>query len=158
MPRTLLLAVVTTVAACSTAPQREPVRVDIPADSALAGAWERDYARDDDVNRTLQRAYNALARSLADQQRIGGSAGALSSNEARALVGLARLVEKITRPDVLRIRQDAGAFDIEREDDFTLTCRFEDGIAVPIQTTVGAVVTRSSSWCLSRRSDASHAS
>jgi len=142
MLRAVLIAVLAVLSACATPPLPAPEPVTIPEDSALAGSWERDYARDDDVNQTLQRAYNALARSLSDRQRIGGSGAALPSNEARALVGLARLVEKITRPDVLRILQDGGAFDIEREDDFTLSCRFEDGVAVPIQTIVGAETCR----------------
>ncbi len=111
--------------------------VELPVD--IGGSWERDYSRDDDVNATLQRAYNVLAKSLADQQRTGSPARTgISSNEARSLVALARLVEMITRPDVLRITTDENVMLVHRGDDFSLTCSFAGGKPRVIGGTFGA--------------------
>ncbi len=104
-------------------PAEQPEPVAVIAD--LGGSWERDFSRDDDVNATLQRAYRILARSIADQQRYGGPGpSGLPTGEARSLVALARLVEMITRPTVLKISQDDEHVLVHRKDDFSLSCDF----------------------------------
>ena len=140
LPLIFLTAVL--LAACATPGGNETVEtapepVEPPA--KLEGSWERDYARDDDVNATLQRAYNVLAKSLADQQRPGvPNRTGLSGNEARSLVALARLVELITRPDVLRVTSENGVMQVHRRDDFSLTCAFAGGSSQVTGGTLGA--------------------
>lgn len=91
---------------------------------SLAGSWERDYSRDDDVNATLQRAYNMLARSVADQRMGVPSRNGLSPRQASALLALARLAERITRPDVLTVAQTDHEISVSRKDDFSMLCQF----------------------------------
>ena len=92
----------------------------------LAGSWERDYSRDDDVNATLQRAYNLLARTVSDQRLGVPSRTGMSARQANALVALARLAELITRPDVLTISQTDYEISVSRKDDFSMLCQFYD--------------------------------
>ncbi len=92
----------------------------------LAGSWERDYARDDDVNTTLQRAYNLLAKTVSDQRLGNPSRTGMSPRQASALVALARLAELITRPDVLTISQTDYEISVSRKDDFSMLCQFFD--------------------------------
>ncbi|MDJ0916260.1 MAG: hypothetical protein QNJ05_00765 [Woeseiaceae bacterium] len=92
----------------------------------LAGSWERDYSRDDDVNTTLQRAYNLLAKSVADQRLGTPNRSGMSPRQASALVALARLAELITRPDVLTISQTDHEISVSRKDDFSMLCQFFD--------------------------------
>ena len=93
---------------------------------SLAGSWERDYSRDDDVGATLQRAYNLLAKSVADQRMGVPSRNGLSPRQASALVALARLAELITRPDVLTVSQTDHEISVARKDDFSMLCQFFD--------------------------------
>ncbi len=126
-----IVAVAAALAGCATVEPPEPVVEEVTMAVDLGGSWERDFARDDDVNATLQRAYRILARSLADRQRYGGpSPGGLPAGEARSLVALARLVELITRPTVLKVTQDEDRVLVHRKDDFSLSCDFsEQGVA-----------------------------
>lgn len=132
----LVAALLTACAATQPEPEEPPSELRV---SAIEGSWERDYSRDDDVNAKLQRAYNLLARSIADRQRMaaGGPAPSISPAEANSLLALARLVELITRPDVLRISRDEATVIVSREKDFALTCEFRDGRPVPTKSPFG---------------------
>ena len=100
----------------------------LPAD--FSGYWQRSYARDDDVNREIWRAYDRLRQPSADQGFRGGLAGAsVSSGAVNSLIALARLADEITRSDVLHIYQDQYEIRVDREDDFSLSCSFFNGIA-----------------------------
>ena len=122
--RLVLATVAFALAGCASVEEQLPV-IDEPLMSAeLGGSWERDFSRDDDVNDTLQRAYRVLARSLSDRQRYGGGPVGLPAGEANSLVALARLVELITRPTVLRITQTDEQILVHRKDDFSLSCDF----------------------------------
>lgn len=136
--RSLFVLSLLVLSACIAAP---PVFEDVPEAlnvSDLGGAWERDYSRDDDVNRSLQQAYNLLAQSLADQQRLDGPrTGGISAREARSLVALARLTELITRSEILDIVQTDNQVQIARRDDFAFECEFFDGQAQPVSSPFG---------------------
>lgn len=127
--------------ACSAQPliDEQMARVDgeLPAD--FSGYWQRSYARDDDVNREIWRAYDKLRQSGPDQGFRGGMAGAsVSSGAVNSLMALARLADEITRTDVLHIFQDSYEIRVDREDDFSLSCRFFNGIAQATDSAFGS--------------------
>lgn len=127
-----LLFLCLSIAACSQQPviDNEMQRIDgaLPAD--LSGSWERNYARDDDINAVLRDTYNRLSRTLPDQRYPTSPGVAMpSSRDVASIMALARLTELITRPDVLTISQSEHEISIEREDDFALLCVFYDGVA-----------------------------
>jgi hypothetical protein len=107
----------------------------LPAD--LSGSWQRNYARDDDVNAVLREVYYQLSRTSQDQYY---GAGGPSSNEMASVVALARLAELITRPDVLTITQDEHEISIAREDDFAMLCTFYNGASKANQSPYGTEI------------------
>lgn len=132
-------------AACS----QQPVVVEetryfqgaMPVD--FGGSWERDYARDDQVNAVLREAYNRLARSTPDQRYPGAPPPGLaapSSKDTQSLFALARLAEEITRPDELTISQNEYEISVARKDDFSLQCAFYDGVATSIENPYGTEI------------------
>ncbi len=139
--RTLSLVVTSLViAACAQAPRQPmagvPPAGPLPAD--FSGSWERDYSRGDEVSGALADAYYRLARTFPDQQQFGRPAPAgPPERDVAALYALARLAELITRGDVLGISQDVREIQIEREDDFALTCAFHGGRAVGVENAFG---------------------
>lgn len=135
----LLLSLV--AAACSRQPVIDEEMASIPAGpmpADLSGSWQRNYARDDDLNAALAAAYDRLARSIPDQ-RLAGSPVPVSpsSRDTDALYALARLAEQITRPDILTIAQDDFEIRVDRKDDFSLLCAFYDGKAKAIESPYG---------------------
>lgn len=98
----------------------------LPAD--FSGYWQRNYARDEDVNGALLVAYRRLERSL-PQGGPPGTVASPSSRDFNALLALAQLAEKITRPDELAISQTEHEITVQRKDDFTMLCGFYDGAA-----------------------------
>ncbi|HNP36891.1 MAG TPA: hypothetical protein PKK10_13645 [Woeseiaceae bacterium] len=136
----VILTVTLCVCACTTAPViKEEMRYfDGPLPSDLSGSWERNYARDDDVNAVLREAYYQLSRTSQDQYYNGNSVMVgPSSNDMASVVALARLAELITRPDVLTITQDEHEISIEREDDFAMLCSFYNGATKANQSPYG---------------------
>lgn len=124
------------IVACAQEPviDNEMKRIEgaLPAD--LSGSWERNYARDDDVNAVLRDAYNRLVRTSADRQPMA------SAKDMSSLLALGRLTELITRPDVLTISQSEHEISIEREDDFAMLCAFYDGMAKDTQNDYGVEI------------------
>lgn len=116
----------------------------MPAD--FSGSWERDYSRSEDVEGALNRVLYERNRELQMRQqwpadpRLGRQPAGISRREANALVALARLVDDITRADVLTISQDDYEIRIAREDDFSMSCSFYDGIAQSTDSDYGAEV------------------
>ena len=72
-----------------------------------------------------------------------GAAAGMSKREANALLALARLVQDITKPEVLTISQDDYEIRVAREDDFAMSCSFYEGVA---QATDSAYGTEVCSW------------
>lgn len=116
---------------------------DMPVD--FSGSWERDYSRGEDVQGALSALFQARQRQAQQQQqypgspRMGSQAG-LSSREANALLALARLVQDITKPDVLTISQDDYEVRVAREDDFSMSCSFYEGVAQGTDSSYGTEV------------------
>lgn len=138
-----LLFLCLSVAACSQQPviDNEMQRIDgaLPAD--LSGSWERNYARDDDINAVLRDTYNRLSRTSPDQRYPTSPGVAMpSSRDVASIMALARLTELITRPDVLTISQSEYEISIEREDDFALLCAFYDGVAKDTRSDYGVEI------------------
>lgn len=138
-----LLFLCLSIAACSQQPviDNEMQRIDgaLPAD--LSGSWERNYARDDDINAVLRDTYNRLSRTSPDQRYPSSPGMAMpSSRDVASIMALARLTELITRPDVLTISQNEYEISIEREDDFALLCAFYDGVAKDTRSDYGVEV------------------
>lgn len=115
-------------------------RVEGPLPANFAGSWQRNYARDDDVNRALQQAWYDLARSTPDRYDAAAGMSAPSQRDADAVVALARLAELITRPDDITIVQNDQEIRVEREDDFSLVCRFANGRSQPVENPGGAEI------------------
>lgn len=132
-----------TVAACSQQPviQEDMMRIDGAMPVNLAGSWERDYARSDDVNAALREAYYQLSRTSPDRQ-FSGNPGVSqpSSRDTAALLALARLAELITRPDVLTISQNDNEVHIARKNDFAMLCSFYDGVAKGTESRYGTEI------------------
>ena len=131
------------LAGCSKQPviSDEMTRVVIgPLPTDFSGSWQRNYARDDQLNAALAAAYDRLARSMPDQRMPGpGSVvqAGPSPKDWDSLVALARLAELITRPDVLTISQDDFEIRVDRKDDFSLLCAFYDGQAKAVDSPYG---------------------
>ncbi len=117
---------------------------DMPMD--FSGSWERDYSRGEDVQGALNSLFREQRRRIEQQKQFPGSPSStpsMSPREGNAIVALARLVEEITRPDVLTITQNDFEIRVARKDDFDLSCSFFDGIA---QGTDSAYGTEVCSW------------
>lgn len=138
-----MLVLCLVIAACSPQPviNDEMMRFEgaMPAD--LSGSWERNYARDDEVNAALHEAYNRLSRTMQDQQFSRSPGVAMpSTKDMSAVLALARLAELITRPDELTISQNDHEISIERKDDFAMSCAFYDGVANGITSIYGTEI------------------
>lgn len=107
----------------------------------FSGSWERDYSRGQDAQGTLNALFRQ--RQLQQQRQNPGDPRAqsgMTQREARTMVALARLVEEITRPDVLTISQDDYEIRVARKDDFDLSCSFFDGVAQATDSSYGTEV------------------
>ena len=114
---------------------------EMPAD--FSGSWERDYSRGEDVQGTLNAMFREQRRRIEQQRQFPGSPSptpAISPRDGNAIVALARLVEEITRPDVLTIMQDDFEIRVARKDDFDLSCTFFDGVAQGTDSPYGTEV------------------
>jgi hypothetical protein len=131
------------LAACSQQPviSDEMSRFEGSMPANFSGSWQRNYARDDEVNAVLRDAYNRLIRTSPDQRRPAGSgADPSASKQMDSLLALARLAELITRPDVLTISQTRHEISIARKDDFAMLCAFYDGVAKAIENNNGTEI------------------
>lgn len=115
----------------------------MPAD--FSGSWERDYSRGDDIQGALNQVVMERNREIQMRQqapsnaRVGNVAG-ISRRELGNYIALARLVEEITRPDVLTISQDNYEIRVARKDDFSMSCTFHDGVAQGTESVYGTEV------------------
>lgn len=114
------------------------LRDGLPAD--FSGYWQRNYARDEDVNGALYAAYRKLERSLPQGNGPPGVPVSPPSRDVDALLALARLAELITRPDEIAISQTKHEIDVQRKDDYTMLCAFYAGAAKATVTAYGQEV------------------
>lgn len=110
----------------------------LPAD--FSGYWQRNYARDEDVNGALLAAYRRLERSLPPNNGPPGVAVSPPSRDVEALYALARIAEQITRPDEIAISQTEHEVSVQRKDDYTMLCAFYNGAPKATVTPYGQEV------------------
>lgn len=114
---------------------------EMPAD--FSGSWERDYSRGEEAQGALNSLLRERQRRIQQQNQFPGSTRSIpgmSQREGNAIVALARLVEEITRPDVLTVTQDDFEIRVARKDDFDLSCSFFDGVAQGTDSPYGTEV------------------
>ena len=138
------LACLLLLAACATAPPEaipsEPLaRTEELRD--FTGYWEKNYQLSDDFNLRFN-LYAADVRRLIARLSQGDTE-ALPMLRGRginvdAISGLARFTEELTRMPKLEIAQSETLIEIEREDDFTLRCAYQDLQFVRSANTFGA--------------------
>ncbi len=109
----------------------EPVRSPTVSSSVLdfSGHWEMDYGRSDNVDAKLNALYREWQRAAerrANMERRGQQA-AVNPYNFRSVVALARLADTITSSQVLEIEHTDIDIEIQRENDFTLSCVFREG-------------------------------
>lgn len=143
----ILLAACALISACS-APgpvinTTTPTFVgDMPVD--FSGSWERDYSRGEDVQGVINAIFRERQRQIQQQQQFpdsrAGPRPGMSQRDMNALVALARLVQDITKPDVLTVSQDDYEIRVAREDDFAMSCSFYEGVAQGTNSPYGTEV------------------
>lgn len=95
----------------------------------FSGHWEKNYQLSDDFNTRFSLYAADIRRLIARLNQ--GDVEALPTLRGRglsvdAINGLARFAEELTRMPLLDITQDAALIEIERENDFTLRCAYEN--------------------------------
>lgn len=95
----------------------------------FSGHWEKNYQLSDDFNTRFSLYAADIRRLLARLNQ--GDVEALPMLRGRglsveAINGLARFAEELTRMPLLEISQDAALIEIERENDFTLRCAYDN--------------------------------
>ncbi len=136
----LLAGLLLTACASQRASQPLAYPIENPRPVDLAGSWERDYARSDDVNQQLGRLFRKLNRMNRDQRYSNYPGPTLSERSATSLMALAQLAELVTRPTVLTITHTDDELRVEREGDFDMICEFHNGLARGIQSAEGTEV------------------
>lgn len=95
----------------------------------FSGHWELDYSMSDDLNDKLERTAYDLNRN-----RGNGSAS------GRALYDMARFTDSITRTSIIDIEQDQWGIEIQRNDNFPLSCAFQPGQQTSYNSVFGSEV------------------
>ncbi len=120
------------LAGCASAPAPEPEAA-APARTGelrdFSGHWEKNYQLSDDFNNRftlyaadIRRLFTRLNQgNLEGVPRLGGR-----GINTDAISGLARFTEELTLMPLLDIVQDDTRIEIEREEDFTLRCAYQD--------------------------------
>ncbi len=95
----------------------------------FSGNWEKNYQLSDDFAARFSLYVADIRRGVINTQglsdrEIAGLAG--SGVNVDAINGLARFTEEITRTPTIEIEQEDGSINIDREDDFTLYCDYQD--------------------------------
>ena len=131
LPQFLLLCGMM-LAGCASAPPaaeeaEAPLRIGDIQD--FSGNWEKNYQLSDDFNARFSLYVADIERVLTNTQgRSDSDIAALAGTgvNVEAINGLARFTEEITRTPMIEIVQDEGSINIDREDDFTLYCAYQD--------------------------------
>ncbi|MDP5070199.1 MAG: hypothetical protein NWQ45_04805 [Congregibacter sp.] len=132
--RRALLMLVVFLGACADQPVQQKVASD-PVD--MAGNWELDYARSDN----LQAQFSSMMRGLraqaarANNERTRNTVGTPPTSSQERLLAMAQMAEFITESQLLEIEQSRVAIRVEREGNFSLSCDY--GPNAPVQTDYG---------------------
>lgn len=116
------------LAGCQTQPGVEAPRKAQRAD--FSGSWEMDYSLNDSLEAKLDQYLYGLRRKM--QRQSGGVGGNRRQDQgigqvpnANAIIAMARFADQITRATTtLDIEQTYNHIEVEREDNFTLSCEF----------------------------------
>jgi len=120
------------LAACASSPPPKPAAV-APARTGdlrdFSGHWEKNYQLSDDFNTRFSLYAADIRRLIARLNQ--GDIEALPTLRGRgwsadAINGLARFAEELTRMPLLDIAQNDMLIEIERENDFTLRCAYDN--------------------------------
>ncbi|MEP5764268.1 MAG: hypothetical protein ABJ308_06730 [Halieaceae bacterium] len=141
------------LAACAGSQAPLPSPIAAPAEPTqarstdFAGHWEMDYSRSDNVDDKLQRLYRewqraAERRANMDRRGQNNPAYAVNTNPRgfRSLLDVARLADLITSSQVLEIKQSDQDIEIQRENDFALSCVFTEGEPEIVVAELGAEI------------------
>src|SRR5688500_2717103 len=129
----LLLCGITLTGCSSTPPAAEERAVPLSTANIqdFSGNWEKNYQLSDDFAQRFSLYVADIRRGFPTAQN-GRNDSAIGVNlgnsgvDADAINGLARFTEEITRTPILEIVQEDGTINIDREDDFTLSCDYKD--------------------------------
>jgi hypothetical protein len=94
-----------------------------------SGSWELDYQLSDHSSDKIRRLYvQARAKAERAMERAQRNRNFIDPQlfNINSVIGLGRLAEKIAQATVLTITQKADHIVIERDDDFSLVCDFND--------------------------------
>ncbi len=99
----------------------------------LSGSWERDFSRGDIVSAEVNRVLRQIQRTAIDPRLSNDRIGAANTSDTRRkisrVLALARLADLITQVDTLTIDQSEHQINVERKDDFAISCEFYNGVA-----------------------------
>ena len=111
-------------------------QVVIPSKPDFSGSWEIDYRLSDQADQKIRWKYlEALAaeKRVRESQdpRFGPHLAIALENQslgqlAAGVMVIGRFTEKISKSSVLTIDQDRESITIERDENFSLTCKFTD--------------------------------
>ena len=125
------------LSACATQTPSQIDSIFSPQIIDLSGHWEKNYQLSDDINSKfqlfiydIQRPYTNSNASVQGVPRTG------ISNES--LIGLLQITEDITKVTLLEIEQDQNSIQINREDNFALTCDYFERAFVNSNTPFGS--------------------
>jgi hypothetical protein len=115
-----------------------------PGTSDFSGYWEMDYGRSDNVDSKLQTMYREWYRNMSRQargdQRRANMGVQVDSSRFRSIVDVARLADQITSSQVLEIEQSEIDIEIQRENNFSLSCVFREGEPEVVVAELGSEV------------------
>jgi hypothetical protein len=104
----------------------------------MAGHWEIDFARSDNLQDQLSSIARRVQREATRRARLAeegrGFAGSPLPDQ-RDLITLARLAEIITEPVLLEVIQSDSRIRVKREKSFALVCEYDgSGLGVTVDT------------------------
>ncbi|MEM7084004.1 MAG: hypothetical protein AAF465_14845 [Pseudomonadota bacterium] len=141
-PFVLVITVLAAMAAGCASNKRSPTVVP-PTQSAVqpvdfSGSWERNYSRGGDIQENVSRMARRLSRNVYQGSTPNSRRGYTSSSPSLGpIIAMARLADAITRTDTLLIEQDEVGIEVEREEDFALTCEFNNTTAQQFYSPLG---------------------
>jgi hypothetical protein len=115
----------------------------------FSGHWELDYQLSEDLREKI-RLLHLMARSEAEKRASGPMmgqnnwpgpvvrGGTRPVTTTAGIVGLGQLAEMISRTTQLDIEQSESRIEVNRKDDFSLTCGFYGGPARPNEDVLGS--------------------
>lgn len=106
----------------------------------FGGSWERNYSRGGDIQENINRLARRLSRTAAGASAPNARRGTgitSSSPSLGPIIAMARIADEITRSDTLLIEHDKSRIEVEREEDFALTCEFNNTTAQQFASPLG---------------------